>query len=313
MQKTVLSFGEILWDILPAKTVLGGAPFNFTYRINSLGDKGLMISRLGKDEYGEKAFQAVQSLKMDTQFIQWDDLHDTGSVNVSFDENNNPDYVIIPDVAYDFVELTDELLNAAVNADCLCFGTLAQRNQTSRQALYQLIDAASMAIKFYDINLRKDCFSPETIRYSLDRSDILKLNENEALQLAKILKFQFESIPQFCEQMIASCDLEFCMVTLAENGSFACSRTGQAVYVPGFQIELVDSLGSGDAFSAGFIHKILRGESLQQACEFGNALGAIVATQQGATSLIDREDIIQFNQLKFARNINQKFEKFILG
>jgi fructokinase len=129
MCKTIFSFGEILWDRLPNKTNLGGAPFNFTYRVNSLGNKGLMISRLGKDDLGQKAFDKVAELGMDRRYIQWDEKRSTGTVDVFFDENNNPDYVINPGAAYDNIQISGELLEDVVSAECFCFGTLAQRER----------------------------------------------------------------------------------------------------------------------------------------------------------------------------------------
>ena len=102
MQRTVLSFGETLWDLLPTATTLGGAPFNFAYRANCLGEKGIMVSRLGRDELGKQAMERILALGMDTTYIQWDDERPTGTVTVSFDEAENPDYVVIPDVAYDY-------------------------------------------------------------------------------------------------------------------------------------------------------------------------------------------------------------------
>ena len=154
MQKIILSFGELLWDILPDCTKLGGAPFNFTYRANTLGNHGLMVSRLGEDEFGRRALAEVRSLGMATTFLQRDPLYPTGTVQVSFDADNNPDYVITPDVAYDHIEFSQTLLEAAANADCLCFGSLAQRSPKSRATLAGLIEAAALALKFFDINLR---------------------------------------------------------------------------------------------------------------------------------------------------------------
>jgi len=135
--------------------VLGGAPFNFAYRANSLGDTGLMISRLGRDELGNKACDQIVQLGLDTRFIQWDDQFPTGTVQVSFDEQNNPDYFMTPEVAYDQIEPTEELLEAASAADCLCFGTLSQRAGTSRKTIEQLLENANRSIKFLDINLHK--------------------------------------------------------------------------------------------------------------------------------------------------------------
>ena len=143
MKKTVMAFGEVLWDILPSCVVLGGAPFNFAYRVHSLGDTGLMVSRLGWDELGRKAFDKILSLGLDAGLIQWDDDAPTGTVQVSFDAQNHPDYVIVPNVAYDRIEFTETLAKTAERVDCLCFGTLAQRAGTSRATLGELLEAAA--------------------------------------------------------------------------------------------------------------------------------------------------------------------------
>ena len=174
MEKTVLAFGEVLWDILPSRTILGGAPFNFIYRVNSLGETGLMISRLGRDELGHRAHGQIVQSGLDTQFIQWDAELPTGTVEVSFDKQNNPDYFIVPDVAYDRIEITEELLDAASAADCVCFGTLSQRAAQSRKTLERLLKEAATGLKLLDINLRKQCYSLETVISSLEKADVLK-------------------------------------------------------------------------------------------------------------------------------------------
>ena len=132
MKKRVFAFGEVLWDILPTATILGGAPFNFVYRVASLGDEALMISRLGRDELGRKAHDMIIKLGMGATYIQFDEELPTGTVEVSFDADNNPDYIIIPEVAYDRVEFTGDLAEALRKANCICFGTLAQRAPASR-------------------------------------------------------------------------------------------------------------------------------------------------------------------------------------
>jgi fructokinase len=293
-KKIIVSFGEILWDLLPDTTVLGGAPFNFTYRVNTLGDTGLMVSRLGLDTLGEKAYKQVVSLGLNTEYLQWDSNFPTGTVQVSFDALHNPDYVIIPEVAYDYIAINEALLNIAARADCLCFGSLAQRNKISRQTLAEIMEASKDSLKFLDINLRKDCYFPETIQFSLDKADVLKLNEEETFQLAEQLHFSFETLPQFCSEILEKYSLQYCLVTLAEKGAYVQSTAGEKIYVPGYRVPLADSLGSGDSFSAGFIHKILDGKSLQEACEFGNVLGAMVATKTGATPLITTDEVKRF-------------------
>ncbi len=301
MAKTVFAFGEILWDLLPTARVLGGAPFNFVYRVHSLGNTGYIVSSLGSDELGKEAREAVVGLGLDTTYLQTDKKHPTGTVNVFFDAHNNPDYYIVPGVAYDHVRLTDALLSAVRGADCLCFGSLAQRSPQSRETVRALIEEARGVLKLFDINMRKECYNKEIVLYSLGKADILKLNEDEAKELGAMLGIPAGTIPEFCSQIVQSQSLKYCVVTLGPKGAFAASNTGEQVYAPGYKVDLVDSLGSGDAFSAGFVDRILSGASLREACEYGNMLGAVVATQKGATQPIGRKDIEIFEQTQTER------------
>ncbi|MBN1480572.1 hypothetical protein JXA70_09900 [candidate division KSB1 bacterium] len=305
--RKILAFGEILWDRLPDKTILGGAPFNFAFRVNSLGDYALFVSSLGIDGLGDKAFERVRSLGLDSSLLQRCTDFPTGTVDVSFDENHMPDFVINPSVAYDHIELTETLLHATEQAECLCFGTLIQRAATSRQTLYELIDATPQAVKFFDINLRKKCFTKQTILYSLEKAHILKMNDDEVNQLRDILGISFETYPGFCEFIINEFELDYVLITFGEFGAFAQSSHGEQVYVPGYKIHLADSLGSGDAFSAAFVHSILGGNSLQVACELGNALGALVATTHGATAVMSHNEIETFLQTKSQRLTHPQF------
>jgi len=294
MSKNILAYGELLWDILPDQTILGGAPFNFAYRINSLGEHGQFVSRLGKDQLGNNALANVKALGVKTALLQRDETYPTGTVDVSFDENHMPDYVINPNVAYDFIELTDELISTAEQADCLCFGTLIQRAQTSRKTLKTLLQHSPHSFKFLDINLRKDCYSRETILWSLDQANALKLNDDEVVLLGKILELDFDSIQSFCALAVDNWNLDYCLVTCGEKGAYVHAADETQAYEPGYKIELADSLGSGDAFSAGFVHKILNGDSAQTACHFGNVLGALTATKPGATTPVSQADIHNF-------------------
>ena len=311
MRKTVISFGEILWDILPDRTLLGGAPFNLAFRVNSLGDRGLIVSRLGSDELGRRAFDQVVALGLDTSYLQTDEDHPTGTVRVTFDTNNNPDFVIIPEVAYDYIEVTSNLLEAASAADYFCFGTLSQRSTPTRRSLEELLDAAENSIKLLDINLRKDCYTAETVRWSLGHCDILKLNEDEARELSLMLFGRFHSIDRFSEKVVEKYSLRYCVVTLAEKGAFACSRQNEKVYIPGYRIELADSVGAGDAFTAGFVHCLLKKLSLSEAVEFGNILGALVSTQTGATAPVTNPEIERFRSRGSERIYDSNFECFI--
>ncbi|UCG55700.1 MAG: carbohydrate kinase [Phycisphaerales bacterium] len=310
MRKAILSFGEVLWDILPSETILGGAPFNFAYRVNSLGDMGLMISRLGRDELGQKAFSRVAELGLDTTYLQWDDEKPTGTVPVSFDEDMRPDFVITPDVAYDYMELTDEIIEVAAAVDCLCFGTLIQRSKKSRETLAAIVENSPKSLKILDINLRRDCYGEDTVISSLGQADVLKLNEEEIVEVAGMLGLSGSTVPEYCRDVLHKWSLQYCLVTLGDKGVFAVSDNGDRIHISGHKVELADSVGSGDAFTAGFAHKILQGETLSDACRFGNAMGAIVATQSGATGAVPSEKIECFMREKHERVAHPDFESY---
>jgi fructokinase len=301
MEKAVFSFGETLWDLLPSGPALGGAPFNFAFRVNSLGDTGIIVTRLGRDDYGREARERITALGMETSCLQKDDHHATGTVQVTLDEKRNPNFFIVPDVAYDFIEVTYELLELAAAADCFYFGTVAQRAPTARQTLHRLLDASAESVKFLDINLRRDCFFKETITESLKRANILKMNLQEAHYLAELFEVSISSLPDFCAEMMEEWSLSCCLVTLGEHGAFAASVDGKKVYVPGYQVNVLDTCGSGDAFAAGFIHERLRGKSLAECCQLGNALGTMVAMQSGATAPVSMEEVRHFMNAEHLR------------
>jgi fructokinase len=310
MSKTILAFGELLWDILPQATVLGGAPFNFAYRVHALGNRAWMISRLGRDRLGQLALQKAIELGLDTTLLQWDEHHSTGTVQVHFDLQQNPDYVINPNVAYDYIEWNPSLEQAAAQADCLCFGSLVQRTTITRETLAQLLHAAPQALKFLDINLRKDCYDESSIDFSLQQAHILKLNEDEAYQLARMLGLGWKSLPDFCAAMLKNRSLKFVLVTLGEKGAFAMAKDGNAYYTPGYQVPLADPCGAGDAFSAGFLHQLLQQANLADACEFGNLMGAMVATQQGATVPIAKANMEAFQKNNHQRTIEPSLASY---
>ena len=294
VKHTIVAYGEALWDLLPTGPVLGGAPFNFAYRVNSLGNRGVIITRLGKDDNGKEAHSRMKTLGMETDFIQWDQVHPTGTVEITLGKNNEPDYFIVPGVAYDFIEPEEQLSTLVSKADCLCFGTLIQRTAVSRETLGSLIDVFQGTYILLDINLRKQCFTKETVTTSIEYADILKLNETEIIDVAGMYGIEHSSIPFSARALLKKTGLALIVVTLGEKGAYAVSRDGEGVYAPGYKIELVDPCGSGDAFTAAFLTSILKGEELSTALQRGNALGALVAAQKGATQPVDDRQIASF-------------------
>ncbi|MBN1835395.1 MAG: carbohydrate kinase [Spirochaetales bacterium] len=312
MSFTVLAYGEVLWDLLPTGAVLGGAPFNFLYRVRTLGDRGLMVSRLGRDELGREALGVIRDLGMDTRHLQWDQERPTGRVEVSFDAARNPQFNIIPGVAYDHIEPTEAALEAAAGADCVCFGTLIQRGARSRDTLGRLLEAFRGRLAILDINLRPECYSDQTIRLSIERADVLKLNDGEAAVLGPLYGLGGKSLPAIARGLLERTSLQIVVVTLGERGALAASRDGQMVYHPGYAVELVDSLGSGDAFTAGFVHALLRGRPLGNACRYGNALGAMVARQEGATRPLDPAEVEPFMARARPGRVEETLREFLL-
>jgi fructokinase len=291
MSFTMAAFGEMLWDLLPSGRVLGGAPFNFAHRVAGIGNRGIMISRLGNDALGREALAAMRTLGMDTTCIQADTVHPTGTVPVSLDAAGSPVYSILPDVAYDFIEPAPEMEASVARADCLCFGTLVQRSPVSAATLHRLLSRYHGRIRLLDLNLRRDCWTPESVRSSIERADVLKLNDDEAAVVAPFFGLADVPLREFPGRLLAGTRLSHVVLTLGSHGAFAVDRTGGAVYEPAHAVKVVDTVGSGDAFGAGFAHGLLSGWPLARCLGYGNALGALVAGQRGATGTVTPADV----------------------
>ena len=289
--KTILSFGEVLWDHLPSGPVLGGAPFYLAYRLFSLGDAALIASRVGSDEAGRRAVERMNAAGMDTTYVQRDSERPTGRAEVRVDDLGFPEFSILQDVAYDGIEARNELLAQAARADAVGYGTLAQRSAVSRDTLRQLL-GATRGLAFLDLNLREGCYTRASVTESLERADVLKLNEGEALQLAKWWGIRSGALPELGREIMERWTLSHCLITLAERGVLGLSAR-ETFYVPGYRVKVVDACGSGDAFSSGFLRLHLQGRPLLESLRWGNAFGAVVATQAGATGAVDREDVFR--------------------
>jgi fructokinase len=286
-----VAFGEVLWDLLPSGRVLGGAPFNFIHRVASIGDRGIMVSRVGGDDLGREALAAMEELGMDTRCIQRDARHPTGTVPVSLDAAGTPVFTILPDVAYDHIEPGAEAGAAVSAADCFCFGILVQRSTVSARTLRSLLDRFRGKLRLLDLNLRRDCWTPESARSSIERADVLKLNDGEAEAVATLYGLEGLPLRSFPAALLAKSRLSHVVVTLGPLGAFAVARSGDAAYDPAHAVEVVDTVGSGDAFSAGFAHGLLAGWPLERSVRYGNALGACVAAQRGATGPVAPADV----------------------
>lgn len=295
MSKTVIAFGELLWDIFPTGEVLGGAPANFAYRINSLGHDGWLVTRLGKDDRGQRAADLVHKNGLPLQYVQWDETKPTGTVQVEVDAAGVPNFTIVRHVAYDYIEPSEPLLALAASAHCICFGSLIQRSKISRNALYSLLDAAPRALKVLDLNLRKDCYDREIISESIRRAHILKLNEDEAALVAAMFSLP-NNLNDFARFVVEDMKRLACIITLGANGIIAANNKGELIQRPGHNVNVVDTVGCGDAVTAGFVHCYLENRSLAYCCDFANALGALVAQTRGGMGPVNLSDLPQPDQ-----------------
>lgn len=292
--KTALALGEILWDVLPTEKLLGGAPANFCHRLRQLGVNARMVSRVGVDQLGDELLAGLEALNFDLSLVQRDASHPTGTVDVTLSSDGDPTFVIKTEVAYDYLEPTPELLAAAATADLICFGTLVQRSARTRETLSRVLDAASRALKFLDINLRKDCYSFDTVTESLRRADILKLNTAEVTILNELLNLTAGTPEEFADEVIERFGIETVLVTLGPKGVYARAQSGARCTVPGVSISVVDTIGSGDSFAAGFVYKRLLSAPLEECCHFGNLIGALNATKKGGMPDISPAEVNAF-------------------
>ncbi len=302
MPKKIAAFGELLWDLLPNGKVLGGAPANFIYRINSFGDHGTLLSKVGNDKAGKEAREALIRLGVSDENIQTDYEFPTGSVKVKFDPHGVPDFDIITEVAYDHIEINTEMIDAFSQADCVCFGTLVQRYGISKNTLRELIHESPDVVKFLDINLRKKCYTAASVEDSLRMTNILKTNDEELFITKELLDLKHENLKDLAQEVLEKYNLDIILCTLGPNGAFCLTSDDVFHYDPGYQISLGDTVGSGDAFSAGFVHYYMNDYPIDEALSFGNAAGAMVATTTGATAPISKEEILNFMIIPHNRN-----------
>lgn len=276
----VLSFGEILFDIIEGEHYLGGAPLNFAAHLAQQGVESYIFSSVGKDELGEEALQKIRKIGVKTDFIQQDAHHPTGTVPVEF-KNGQPDYTIRENVAYDYTDFADsKQALAQTEFDVLYYGTLAQRSSQSADALRQLIEQKAFRHIFYDINLRKDCFTRELIDQSLMRCTILKLNDEEVEVLADMLYGKALSLEEFVKQVAQDYDIKIVIVTAGAKGCFLY-KDRQVDFVKGYPAKVVDTVGAGDSFSAAFVHQYFKKQDALAAADIANQLGAFVASSRG--------------------------------
>ncbi len=287
LEKNIVCFGEVLWDLLPTGKIAGGAPMNVAVHANQLGLDATMISAVGDDELGEGITSFLSSRGLSVENVQKNE-YQTGIVEVTLDAKGSPSYEIIQPVAWDFIRLTENAKNAVKDADALVFGSLALRNEVSKNTLLALQSEAKL--KILDINLRKPFYTPELADELFKVADIVKVNDEE-LEMICAWYGQVGNETDNAKFLKERYQLKGIIVTRGGNGAFFIDENNEIAEHQGFKVTVSDTIGSGDSFLASFITKWLNGEASAEALKFACAVGAFVATQKGATPVISQEDI----------------------
>jgi len=286
----ILGIGELLWDVLPQARRLGGAPANFTVMAGRLGNHSAILSRIGRDDLGREAVHLLDPLPADTSFLQVDPRHETGRVTVAFNDGQ-PSYTIHQPAAWDFMELSGEWVQLAERADAICFGSLAQRCLESRQTIQTLVaQASARSVRIFDVNLRAPFYSSEVIQESLELATVMKMNDAEVPLVLSLLGMGVEAEEERAPQSLRAGagrllaefpTLQLVAVTRGEHGSLLVTREEWHEH-PGYPVNVADTIGAGDAFTAAMTHYLLRGADLATLNEAGNRWGGWMASQSGA-------------------------------
>lgn len=288
MKKRVVGLGEVLWDLLPDRTCLGGAPANFAYITTLMGDQGIVGSRVGEDSRGLDALRRLEELGLDIDHVQTDREHPTGTVNVKLDAKGAATYQIAHPVAWDFLDWTLDWRHLAETVDAVCFGSLAQRSEQSRSTIRHFIQGtAESAVKVFDVNLRQSYFSQEVLSESMRLADIVKLNDDELPKIMSLSKLPHKDELSSARKLIQTYRVKMVCVTRGGRGSLLVRGQDVSEH-PGFKVRVADTVGSGDAFTAGLVHEYLHGASLDLMNEVANLVGAWVASEEGAMPIPKR-------------------------
>ncbi len=289
----MVGLGEVLWDLLPSGKALGGAPANFAYMATLFGNRGIVASRLGNDDLGHEAYQAMNKVGLDTTYIQVDAQHETGVAGVLLDSEGQPNFTIKRQVAWDFLQWTPAWEELSSRVDVVCYGSLAQRSQTSASTIERFLqNTPSNALRICDANLREPFYNVDTLRRSFQFADILKLNEQELSQVSLSLELGNGDEIELSKKLLHAFDLDLICITKGARGSLLVSERETNAH-PGINAEVADAIGAGDAFTASVAHYYLQGRALEEISELANRFASWVATQVGATPPVSEAQLVQ--------------------
>jgi len=285
----VVGMGEALWDVLPEGKKIGGAPANFAYHVSQFGLESCVVSAVGQDPLGAEILKNFDEKKL--KYLIDTVPYPTGTVQVEIDQAGVPQYEIKENVAWDNIPYTAKLEALAERTCAVCFGSLAQRNIVSRNTINRFLDAMPTNDKqlvVFDVNLRQGFYNKEILCNSMKRCNILKINDEELVTVSRMFGYPGIDLQDKCWILLGKYNLQMLILTCGINGSYVFTP-GNVSFHPTPKVEVADTVGAGDSFTAAFIANILKGHSVVDAHRIAVETSAYVCTQQGAMPILPKE------------------------
>lgn len=289
MNDLVIGMGEALWDVLPEGKKLGGAPANFAYHVSQFGLPSSVVSAVGDDALGYEILENFASKGLNHLIEKVP--YPTGTVQVEIDQAGIPQYEIKENVAWDNIPYTARLESLASKTKAVCFGSLAQRNVVSRNTINRFLDAMPESddnLVVFDVNLRQGFYNKEILCNSMSRCNILKINDEELVTVSRMFGYPGIDLQDKCWILLGKYNLKMLILTCGINGSYVFTP-GNVSFQPTPKVEVADTVGAGDSFTAAFIASILKGKPVSEAHALAVKVSAYVCTQKGAMPILPAE------------------------
>lgn len=289
MNEIVVGMGEALWDVLPEGKKIGGAPANFAYHVSQFGLPSCVVSAIGDDALGKEIIENFTSKGLDQLIAEVP--YPTGIVQVEIDQTGIPLYDIKENVAWDNIPYTEHLDALAKRTKAVCFGSLAQRNVVSRETINHFLDTMPKdddSLIVFDVNLRQGFYNKEILCKSMQNCNILKINDEELITVSRMFGYPGIDLQDKCWILLGKYNLKMLILTCGINGSYVFTP-GNVSFQPTPKVEVTDTVGAGDSFTAAFIASILKGKSVTEAHTIAVKTSAFVCTQKGAMPILPPE------------------------
>ena len=284
----IVCFGEVLWDVFPTHKTIGGAPLNVALRLKSFQNDISLISCLGDDTSGDELQLELQKYNISSYYIQKDKEYKTSTVAISLDKNGSASYLINQPCAWDNIKVTSKLISLVKSSEAFVFGSLVARSNTSRNTLVKLLPFSKFSV--FDVNLRSPHYHMSSIQVLMNAANFIKFNDDELTEISKGLGIQGASIEQTIVSVATKTNTASICVTLGEKGAILFYDQ-RFFYSKGYQVEVIDTVGSGDSFLATLIDVLLKRKDPQLAIDKACAVGALVAKSSGANPMISKVEI----------------------